>query len=411
MSGNIYNLPMIYFSEIKGKRVVTKSGKYLGRLRDLIFIASHTPEITKMQVKINGATRTISTRHILGYTNCLIINDDFTETVLENEELYLGINLLDKQIIDIKGNKVVRVNDVVIRNEGQTWFVAGVDIGILGVLRWFGMEAAVIKLLRALAIKVPKHFLPWATIQPLELSKGKVVLRKEQSKLEQIRPEDLADYLEETTVENIDRVLTVLDDEFAADVIANLNPSFQTALFNIFESKKAAKILTLIDPDEAVDILLTFSEHKRQRLLELLPPDKREELEYLLKLSKTPIGELVTSEFITVSPEDTVKKAIDKVRRESIDFYSLSCLYVVNEKKQLVGVISLHELLLHPENTPLYRFMVQNIIVAHLTTPEELVIKKMLKYKLYSLPVVDHDRKILGVINMDDVGEFLLEEL
>lgn len=403
---------MIYFSEIKGRRVITKEGKFLGKLYDLVFVASDKPEITKIEVKGAGKKiHMIPTKYILGYTNCLIISDNYTETSLDVEELHLGANLLDKQIIDIKGNKVVRVNDVIIQNEAQTWFVAGVDIGVLGIMRWFGLEGLVIRLLRALSIKTAKHFLPWATIQPLELVKGKVVLKKEQSKLEQIRAEDLADYLEETTVENIDRVLTVLDDEFAAEVIANLNPSFQTALFNIFEAKKAAKILTLIDSDEAVDMLLTFSERKRERLLELLPTSKREELKYLLRLSKTPIGDLVSPEFVAVSPDYTVKQTIEKIRRETIDFSSLTAIYVVNEKKQLVGVVSLHELLLHSEHTPLSKFMIQNVVVVHLTTPEELVIKKMLKYKLYSLPVIDQDRKILGVVNIDDVGEFLLKEL
>lgn len=403
---------MIYFSEIKGRRVITKEGKFLGKLYDLVFVASDKPEITKIEVKGAGKKiHMIPTKYILRYTNCLIISDNYTETSLDVEELHLGANLLDKQIIDIKGNKVVRVNDVIIQNEAQAWFVAGVDIGILGIMRWFGLEGLVIRLLRALSIKTAKHFLPWATIQPLELVKGKVVLKKEQSKLEQIRAEDLADYLEETTVENIDRVLTVLDDEFAAEVVANLNPSFQTALFNIFEAKKAAKILTLIDSDEAVDILLTFSERKREHLLELLPTSTREELEYLLRLAKTPIGDLVSPEFIVVHPDYTVKQTIEKIRRETIDFSSLTAIYVVNEKKQLVGVVSLHELLLHSEHTPLSKFMIQNVVVVHLTTPEELVIKKMLKYKLYSLPVIDQDRKILGVVNIDDVGEFLLKEL
>ena len=241
----------------------------------------------------------------------ITITGDLTEDSLSPNELYITKNLLDQQIIDITGNKVVRVNDVVIQ-ERPTLLIAGVDIGFLGILRWFGADETVGKVLRNLGVVLTSRFLSWTDFQPLELTRGKVVLKKEQDKLGNLMPEDLADHLEQMTVENVLHVLALLPEERAADVIENLNITFQSSLFATFTAKRSAKILTRIDPDESVDILLTLTEAKRSQILSLLPPDKQTELTRLLALSTTPIGNLITSEFLTVSPEDTVRRVLAK---------------------------------------------------------------------------------------------------
>ncbi len=402
---------MLYFSEIRNAKVTTKSGQYVGQLDDLIFIVADEPFVTKCVIKTpHGLTKIFALNVMQFNQGSFILEDKHEEEELAVNELYILKNVLDKQVLDIQGNKIVRVNDIVIQDKPR-WLVAGVDIGFLGIVRWFNLEGMLTGVLSFFDITLIPRLLSWADIHPLELARGKVVLKKTQNKLKKIRPEDLADHLETTNINNASKLLMVLDDEFAAEVIGNLHVTYQNALFQRFSPEKAAKVVQLVDPDEAVDIILTLPAKKRERIMDLLTKEKRKEIEYLLDLSKTPIGELITSEFLTVPSDYTVRKAIDAIKKGTSDFSFLNYLYVVNKENQLVGVVNLHEILMESLDSPMYRFMNQNMIVAHLITPEEIAIKRMLKYKIHALPVIDKNKRMLGIITYDDVAEYLSKQL
>ena len=403
---------MLYFSEIVGKKVYTEDMIHIGYLEDLIFLATENPIVTKIIIRDKTNQKLIiSTDYLQKISKDLLIEKEFLVTYLEENELYLVKNLLDKQIIDLKGSKIVRVNDVALQDEGKL-SIAGVDIGILGIFRRLRIGTNnFYKIATFFKIKLASQFLSWADIQPLELMRGNVKLRKKEEKLEKIRPEDLADYLEKTNVINARKILKILDTEKAAEVVGNLNINYQTALFKNFHTEKAAKLISFLDPDEAVDVLLTLSKKKREEVLEKLSPKIKDNILHLLELSKKPIGTLITTEYLTVGPDDTVRQVIDKIKKETIDFSSLYCIYVVNKEKQLSGVVNLLEILRQDLDMPLYKFMTQNLVVIHLTTPIEIAMKKFLKYQLSALPVINQDKRIEGVVNFDDVASYILERI
>ena len=402
---------MLYFSELKGKKIITESGDTVGTLSDLIFLASDHPSITKISIRQHRGVHIIVPVKYVGKLNGTIsINKEYTTTELEENELYVVKNLLDKQIIDIQGNKIVRVNDVILQDK-PSLYIAGVDIGLLGVLRWLRIERIVFNVFLQLGIKLTSQFLSWGYIQPLELARGRVKLKKENEKLARIPPEDLADHLEKTNILNIKRILNILDKKYAAEVVGNLNLNYQGALFRQLNPDTAARIITYVDPDEAVDILLTLSPKRRDQIMHMLPIDIRKKLHYLLKLSSTPVGELVTTEYLTVSPQNTAGEILSKIRKETTNFSFLIYIYVINQNKELVGVFSLHELLQQKGDTVAYKFMTQNVSIVHLKTPKEIAIKRMLKYKLTSIPVIDNNKRILGIITFDDITEYLIEKL
>ena len=144
--------------------------------------------------------------------------------------------------------------------------------------------------------------------------------------------------------------------------------------------------------------------------MKFLSAEAYKEIEYLLSLSKTPVGGILTTEFLTVSPDIRVKEVIKEIRKETKDFYYLHYVYVINRDNQLVGVFSLHELLQQHPDTPVYKFMTQNISVIQLSTPEIVVLRKIIKYKLFSLPVVDREKKMLGIVTFDDVIDLFLKQ-
>lgn len=406
----LYYISMLYFSELKNKKVYTEDNISFGKLKDIIFLALDTPTVTKLVVKTKSEDDLIiPLKYLVKMNGGITVGKNFQETKLDENELYLGDNLLDNQIIDISGSKIVRVNDVVIQDK-PGYYVAGVDIGLLGILRWFGLEDYLLRLLGRLGIKITSNFLSWGDVHPLELTRGHVKIKKEQTKLDKIRPEDLADYLERTNTSNINRVLKIMDEKTATDVINNLSINYQTSLFKQFTSEKAAKILANMDSEEGVDILLTLSKKKREKIMSFLDDKTFKEIEYLLSLSKTPIGNILTTEFLTVESTDRAKEVIANIKRETHDFYTLNDIYVVNKDQQLVGVFDLHELLLQKAETRVYKFMNQNLSMIYLSTPEIVALRKIVKYKINNLPVVDKDKHLLGVVRFDDVIDLFLSQ-
>ena len=403
---------MLYFSEIVGKKVYTEDNIYVGYLEDMIFLVAENPIVTKIVIKNQAKEKLIISTDYLQKINKIIrIEKNFLGTNLEENELYLVKNLLDKQIIDLKGNKVVRVNDVAMQDK-EKLSIAGVDVGILGIFRRLRIGADnFFKIASFFNIKLASQFLSWADIQPLELIRGNVKLRKKEEKLEKIRPEDLADYLEKTNVINARKFLKILDTEKAAEVIGNLNINFQTALFKHFQIEKAAKLVSFLDPDEATDVLLTLSKKKRDEVMEKLSPQVKNKIIHLLELSNEPIGSLLTTEYLTVGPEDTVRHIVEKIKTGTKDFSSLYNIYAVNKENQLIGVVSLHEVMKEDLDMPLYKFMTQNLIVIHLTTPAEIAMKKFLKYHLSSLPVINQEKRLEGVVNFDDITNYVLDRI
>ncbi len=401
---------MIYFSEVRKKKVATEDGITVGILEDLIFLASDNPIVTKIVIRNNvGQKLIISTDYLQRINNGITIAKEYLTSYLEENELYLVKNLLDKQIIDIKGSKIVRVNDVALQDK-DILSIAGVDVGILGIVRRLRIGGeGFYKILRFLNVRLTSSFLSWGDVQPLELIRGEVRLKKKEEKLERVRPEDLADYLEKTNVINARKFLKILDTEKAAEVISNLNINYQTSLFKYFKSDKAAKFISFIDPDEAVDVLLTLSKKKRDEIIGFLEEKARTPIDRLLALSRNQIGNLITTEYLVVNSGDTVRQVLDQIRKQTTDFASLDYVYAVNKNQELVGVFSLHELILQDYESPVYKFMTQNVIVIHLTSPLEIVVKKMLKYKLYALPVIDIDKRIQGIVTLDDINSSILK--
>ncbi len=400
---------MLYFSELKEVAVVDQNDIYIGVVADMVFRCISTAPVTKILIRQpSGQQILLPVSAIIKVSQIVRIQSDIEPTILEENELFIGKNITDQQIIDISGSKIVRVNDVVlVQTPGL--HITGVDVGILGILRWFGLEDSFCKVARFLRHPINPRFLSWADVAPLELARGRVMMRKQETNLKKLNPEDLADHLDRTNIRNVRRILGLLDEAYAAEVINNLNPSFQTALFKSFPPDKSAKVLSILDPDEAVDIILTLDKHARAKILSLFESEKHDQIAKLISLSHTPIGDIISVEFTTVTADQTVRQVKAVLSQELESQVESSNVYVVNQTGQLVGVFNLHELLAHTEDTQVYKFMIQNLVVIHLSTPKEIAWKKMVKYKFGYLPVVDGEKKMVGIVRWFDTVEDKLQ--
>jgi len=400
---------MLYFAELSGKKVISADGKIIGTLTDFAFLATDQPLITKIRIDTKVGHILVPVTSMSSVSTTITLTPGYETVGVSENELSVRIHLLDQQIIDIKGNKVVRVNDVVIQDKPY-FVIAGVDVGVLGIARWLKLEQWLNRQVSHFGTSLRSDFLPWENIQPIELSRGKVQLKREEAKLTKLAPEDLADHLERLSVKNLSRILDLLPNEYEAEVIQNLNVSRQRELLRSIQPKHAASILSLIDPDEAVDILLTLSQRRRDLIKPLLTDDAKQRIDYLLSLSTTDIGSLATTDFFTVEPEETAMNVKRRMKKDTTLATPLTYIYVVNKKRELVGVCNLHELLLQDGDIPMYKFMIPNVVAVYLTTPPEIAMKKMVKYKIYSLPIINDKRQILGVVTIDDLVESMQEK-
>jgi len=401
---------MLFFSELIGKQVYSEDQHLLGVLRDIRFINAETPRVTKIVVDKNGRILEIPILALRQINSHVAVKKSDIQPKPNKNELSAARRLLDKQIIDLVGNKVVRVNDIVLQDI-PTLSVSGIDIGILGLLRRFGLDRPVQNFAHFFHIELPMNLLSWGDVLTLELKDGQIQLKQHEERLAKIREEDLADYLEMTNTKNVNRFLKAIEPKKAAQVFENLAIHYQVDLFGRFEPKRAADLAIRIDPDEAVDILLALDRSQRDKIMKLLPIRKQEELHRLMTFSRTPVGKRMTSEFFTVESHDTAGEIVKAIKRDTADFSWFQAIYVLNRDNQLVGVFNPHELLLQSSDVPAYKFMIPEPIVVLLTTPIEVVIYKLFKYRLSALPVVNRDKKMLGIITIDDISAKLLKKV
>lgn len=401
---------MLFFSELIGKRVFIDDKHYVGKLSDIMFLNEDTSRVTKIVVLSDTKTRHEVPITALRQVNNHLVVSKSIEAAKKENEISVATVLLDRQIIDLVGNKVVRVNDVVLQDSAQL-SVSGIDIGILGIFRRVGIEHIIQKTTKLLHFEIPMQLLSWSDILNLELDHGQVKIKQREEKLAKIHEEDLADYLEMTNIHNVHTFISALGPKKAAEVVESLTVNYQVEVFQRFDAQKGAELINLIDPDEAVDILLALDRPKRDKIMETLSAKKQQDLHKLMTFSRTPVGKLMTSEFFTIESHQTVKEILTSIKLQTADYSSLGPIYVLNREDQLVGVFNVHELLMQNADTPAYKFMITEPIVVLLTTPIEVVIYKLLKYNIPALPVINREKHMLGIITIDDVSELLLKKI
>ena len=261
---------------------------------------------------------------------------------MQPDEIYMGKWLMDKQIIDLKGSKVVRVNDIklfwVQTPEKRYLVPAAVDIGLRGLARRLGVEF--------LFKKRENHLVWWQFIQHLEEKTANLKLTGERSQLDQLHPADLADLIEDLDYKKRTDFIEDLDVETAAEAFAEMELDTQIEILEHMDSRQASNLLEEMPPDEAADLLGELPEEKSDELLNLMEPEEAQEVRELMDYEEGTAGALMTTEYIALAPDLTAEEAIAKLRRLASEAETIYYLYILDENRTLSGVVSLRELLI-----------------------------------------------------------------
>jgi CBS domain-containing protein len=393
-----------YLSDIQHRRVIEPNGSEVAKLSDLAVVPQgQFPAVQWAILATPGGERVIRWSELaqeIGHLRLRKGLATLTDASLPQEALRLSRDLMDKQVVDTHGAKVVRVNDLQLSEVDGQLRLVGADVGLRGLLRRVGAENLAERVVGLAGQKLPRGIIPWHLVEPLSSPDAGVRVTVPRTKLALLHPADIADIVEEMTVDERRAVFEQLDVETAADALSEVEPEMQASIVSDLDEERAADILEEMAPDEAADLLQDLPEERREELVELMEKDEAEDVEELLTYPEDAAGGIMTTDFIALPAQLTAAAAIDRLRELQPDAELTYYLYVVDAQGRLDGVISLRDLVVAKPATPISEVMDRNVLKVDATSPKEEVAALIAKYNLLALPVVDARRKLLGTVTL-----------
>ena len=386
---------MIFLSDFISAEVVDVRQHRVGRVRDLVVVmAEPFPRVTGIILKGNRKVRSLDWSVVRSWDNkelSLKVDESSLQPHARTDsELWLSRQILDKQIVDMDGRRVVRVNDLQLSQVDGTMLLVGV-----------GLEGVGRRLASLLGRDWPQKLISWEAVDPVKSDVSSVKLRIAHTKLAKLHPADIADIVNELSPEDRNAVFAALDDEKAADTLEEIDePQMQASILERLDVERASDILEAMAPDEVADLLADMPRERAQQLLQKMEEDEAENVEELLAYREDTAGGLMTTEYVAVLHTLTAAEAIDRLRELEPDAESVYYVYVVDEEEHLLGVLSVAK----PE-TKIRDFMIKNVISVRVDAGPREVAEVTSKYNLLAVPVIDQHNRIQGIVTVDDVME------
>lgn len=401
---------MIYFSTLQGKQILDVNGRYVGNLIDFTITSDGTNNaaIDSFITKIDGQRRKIPQNFVLKYDQQIHLNAPFAKIPILNDDgsvLSIVNNILDMQIVDTEGMKVVRVNDILLSVKDEKFCVTSVDVGFKGFLRRLGLANADTM---PIARNIKEKIIPWEFVAPLEVDKKKIHLNIPKQKLSKLHPADLADILEDLSHRERAMIFRSLDSDFAAKTLIESEPEVQKSAFKTLKPDKIAEIMEEMLPEEAADLIALMPKRTASEILGLISPLDAKDIKEIMQYGQDTAGGLMSTSYIAISKESTVDEVIQYLRDISPDSHNIYYIYVVGKDNVLKGVLSLRDLIVSKPHEIIENIMFKNIISVNVTTKKESIANLISKYSLLALPVVNKLGQLEGIIRSDLVLELVM---
>src|SRR6476646_10029298 len=404
---------MLYLSQAIGRPVLDANGEPLGKVEDLIVaVGDRYPPVTGLVVATDRRRIFMPWSQVARFdaSGARLSTDkiDITKFQGRENEIQLRADLLDKQIVDIDGRKVVRVNDLRLDDVDGRLHLVAVDVGAAGLLRRLGLERGYRVIARNLRLPTPERYIDWEDVDPVETSIASIKLRVPHGGLAELHPADLATIIDQLAPRDRAGVLASLDDEAAADAIEEMEPDTQVEVLEDLAPERAADILEEMSPDDAADLVQDLSDETRAELLALMERDEADELGGLLAYPEDTAGGMMTTEFVAVPADLTAAATIDRLRELEPDAETIYYVYVVDAEGRLVGVLSLRDLIVARPQTQIGEVMIDEPVVVDVLADHDHVAGIVARYNLLAVPVVDDAHRLVGIVTVDDAIDTIL---
>lgn len=413
---------MIYLSQMLGIPVLDSGGERIGVVNDLgIATGEVFPRVTSLALQGPGKTPfMISWRKYVdsfdGDTVRLKVpSTDIRFSYLQPEEVLINRDLMNKQIVDTRGLRVVRVNDLKLSDSGSSQLrLLGAEVGARGILRNLSptVERGVAKIAHTLGHDIPEKIIAWSYMDLLDRELSDVQLNISHKTLDDMHPADIADIIEQLDPRLRGQVFAQLDDAQAADAMAELDDDGMAAeIMDDMDVASASRMLSQMDPDDAADLVSELDYERAETLLRLMGVKEEKAIRQLLGYREDTAGRIMTSEFAALPPSATIADAIAKIRTmDEDDIETVNYIYVCDDDRHLLGVLTLRALLMESPDTQLSAIMETDAITANPDDDQEDVAEAISKYNLLAIPVVTETQQIVGIVTVDDALDVLEEE-
>ncbi len=411
-------LSELYASELIGGPVIDRFEEKIGRVEDIVIEPQDQfPKVTGLVLRSAGGRH----KRVLLLQEINLIGRKFISTragiketpfaELREGSVLVKRDLMDKQIVDIHGSKVVRVNDLKIAKIGEDARLIAADVGLKGVLRRLRLEQPVSFLLSFFNVKMKEYLIGWNYVEPLQTDLARIKLVVPYKGMSELHPSDIASIISQVHTDEKTAIFESLSTDTAAEALHELEPRIQAFLIGVLDTKKALAILEKMPSDEAADVLGDLPEEKTEEFLQLMKKKKAQEIQELLKHDDETAGGLMTTDLITLEPGYTVARTIEKLRELAPGAETIYYLYVTDEGGHLLGVLTLRGLIISKEDALVGDIMNTKIITVRPEMNRRQVADVISKYNLLAVPVVDKLNRILGIITVDDVVDYIIPPL
>jgi magnesium transporter len=401
-----------YLSRILGGKIITDADVTVGRIVDFaVDVAGPRPLIVGVIAK--GRREGRAGTFMLDFAHCRVRRVEHRYYVVADEVtiipgmpeglLYVRRHMLDRQIVDVDGRKLVRVNDVMFDRAKEGVILAAVDVGFEGLLRRLGIARAASFVSRFFGGRVSSKLILWKDVETVEFPSHEIKLATAHSKLATFHPSDIADILEDLDRDSQVAVFNSLDEEKAADVLEALEPEAQVDLIESLSVEKAADVLEKMPADEAADILDDMEEEKVEELLSEMEGESSEEVRSLLEYEENTVGSLMSRDFVALREGLTVGKALAYLRKTKPEAEAMYSIFVVDSRGKYKAAVGVREIVVSEEEASLGDIMSEEIEPVLDTEDIYSIADLLLKYKIHALPVADSVGKLVGAIVIEDV--------
>ena len=411
---------MLYLSQMTGKPVVDSTGEKIGTVSDLAISTGEVfPRITSLAFQGPGKVPfMISWRKYVGKFDesgieLSVPAKDIRFSYLQPEEVLLARDLLDRQIVDTQGMKVVRVNDLKLSESGSQLRLLGAEVGTRGILRGLSplLEKAVVSLAELFHKRIEEKLIAWNYMDLLDRDLSEVQLSVTHKRLDELHPADVADILEQLDPQQRANVFKHLDDAQATEAVSEMEDEYQADFIEDLDEARAANLLGNMDPDDAADIVRDLSYEKAETLLRLMGVEDAAEIRQLLGYKDGTAGGMMTTQFVAVRQSDTVGQTIEVLRELPEDHPTVHYVYALDEYDKLIGVLSLRTLVLARDDALIKDVMYDEIISVPPDEEEDDVAADIFKYDIPAMPVVDEHGALLGIVTVDDAWDAIEEDV
>jgi len=406
---------MIYLSQLIGQKVWDGFGHVVGKIDDIMVNATEKSAPPLSALVLKGAPENkniIDAQSIASLWPSVTLKTDITKLVPytpKGHELLLKQRVLDQQIVDTEGKRLVRVNDLQIARKGEQFFLTGVDASTNGLLRRLGLEKVGKSIARTFKKEAKTHVIPWEFVASIEHD-DPLRLSVSQSRLVQMPPADIAAILDDLDSHTSKALLQGFPNEELADTLEQSSQEVQQAVLAHLHPERAADVLEEMDPDEAADILADMDDQTSERLLTLMEDDDAKEVRTLLGYPETSSGGIMTTEFATIRAGLLAGQALEYLRGspQAQEDEALYYVHIVDDEGRLVGVLALRDLVMADPQTSVDEIMVRQPITVSPLTPQTEVARLVAKYNLLEVPVVNGDGVLHGVVTVDDAIDAII---